>query len=111
MRNKYNTSYNRCADAIRAIEALGIYQTRWNNLFHDLSPNQQKLYCRINGKELTLKAEYTDTSALIEVYEAAPFKGISQPAPQYAEEVLAAIRTAYPTAEIVGEKQLIRVII
>ena len=62
MRNKYNTTYNHCAEAICAIEALGIYQTRWNNLFYDQYPNLQKLYCRINGKELTLKAEYTDNS-------------------------------------------------
>ena len=44
------TPYNHTSDAICAIEQLGIYQTRWNNIHHDTHPNQQKLYCKVNGE-------------------------------------------------------------
>ena len=106
------TLYSKSAEAICAIKALGIYQTRWNNIHHDVHPNQQKLYCKINGElELVIKAEYSENAALLEVYHPAEFPNISSLAPEYAEDVLAAVRTVYPAASIVGESRFIRVVL
>ena len=110
--NQYNISYNHTSEAICAIEPLGIYQTRWNNIHHDTHPNQQKLYCKVNGElDLVIKAEYSENAALLEVYHAAEFPNISTPAPEYADEVLKAVQTVYLNAQIVGESRFIRVVI
>lgn len=110
--NQYNISYNHTSEALCAIEPLGIYQTRWNNIRHDAPPNQQKLYCKVNGElNLVIKAEYSENAALLEVYHAAEFPNISTPAPEYADEVLKTVQTVYPNAQIVGESRFIRVVI
>lgn len=111
MENLFNTDYNHCSDSLCAIAALGVQQTRWNNIHHDTHPNQQKLYCRLtSGEEVVLKCEYSDCSALIAVHEPHRFKGIGNRAPHLIEPVLTAIQTEYPLAEIVGEERFIRVV-
>ena len=109
--NKFGTDYNHCSDKICNIDALGVQQTRWNNLFHDQHGNHQKLYCRLSsGEEVLLKCEYSDNSALIAVHGPRRFKGIGERAPQLVEPVLAAIRTVYSQAEVIGEYKFVRVV-
>ena len=105
------TPYTHISEAICSIVALGIHQTRWNNIHHDVHPNQQKLYCKLDsGIELVIKAEYSENAALLEVYHPVEFPNISSPAPEYADDVLSAIQTVYPSACIVGENRFIRVV-
>ena len=109
--NKFGTNYNHCSDKMCNIEALGVQQTKWNNLFHDLHGNHQKLYCHLaSGEDVLLKCEYSENSVLVAVHEPHRFKGIGNLAPQLIQPVLAAIRTVYPNAEVVGEEQFIRVV-
>lgn len=109
--NKFGTNYNHCSDKMCSIDALGVQQTKWNNLFYDLHGNHQKLYCRLTtGEDVLLKCEYSDNSALIAVHLPHRFKGIGERAPHLIEPVLAAIRTTYPQAEVVGEEKFIRVV-
>lgn len=109
--NKFGTNYNHCSDKICNIEALGVQQTKWNNLFYDQQGNRQKLYCHLTtGEDVLLKCEYSEDSALVAVHLPHKFKGIGERAPQLVEPVLTAIRTVYPEAEVVGEEQFIRVV-
>ena len=109
--NKFGTNYNHCSDKICAIDALGIKQTKWNNLFHDQYGNHQKLYCHLQtGEDVLLKCEYSDDSVLITVHKPHRFKGIGDLAPELIEPVLDAIHTVYPSAEIVGEEKFIRIL-
>ena len=109
--NKFGTNYNHCSDKLCAIEALGVQKTRWNNIFHDQYGNQQKLYCHLQpGEDVLLKCEYYDDSALIAVHKSQAFKGIGERDYEATYKVLAAIHTAYPEADIVGEEQFIRVL-
>ena len=111
MENKYNTNYNHCSDKLQAIEALGVQQTRWNNIQHDLYGNQQKLYCHLkSGEEVVLKCEFFEDSALITVNNAEQFKGIGERSEELINPVLEAIRTKYPDASVVGDEKFIRVI-
>lgn len=111
MENKYNTDYNHCSDKLCAIAALGVQQTRWNNIFHDQHGNHQKLYCHLqSGEDVILKCEYSSDSVLITVHQPHPFKGIGSLAPELIEPVLSAIRTEYPQATVVGDNNFIRVV-
>lgn len=109
--NKFGTEYNHCSDKMCNIAALGVQQTKWNNLFYDLHGNHQKLYCHLaSGKEVLLKCEYSAESALIAVHKPHRFKGIGDLAPELVQPILAAIQTVYPQAEVVGEEHFIRVV-
>lgn len=109
--NKFGTNYNHCSDKMCNIDALGVQQTKWNNLFHDIHGNHQKLYCHLTtGEDVLLKCEYSENSVLIAVHEPHRFKGIGERAPHLVEPVLTAIRTVYPDAEVVGEERFIRVV-
>ena len=109
--NKFGTNYNHCSDKMCNIDALGVQQTKWNNLFHDQHGNHQKLYCHLTtGEDVLLKCEYSEDSALIAVHEPCRFKGIGDRAPHLIKPVLTAIRTVYPDAEVVGEEKFIRVV-
>ena len=109
--NKFGTDYNHCSDKLCNIDALGVQQTKWNSICHDLHGNHQKLYCRLNtGEDVLLKCEYSAESALIAVHKPCRFMGIGELAPELIEPVLKAIRTDYPQAEVVGEEHFIRVV-
>ena len=108
---KFNTDYNHSSDKLCAIEALGVQQTRWNNIHHDPYGNHQKLYCHLStGEDVLLKCEYSAESALIAVHKPCKFMSIGDLAPELIPAVLAAIQTVYPQAEVVGEEQFIRVV-
>lgn len=109
--NKFGTDYNHASDKMCNIEALGVQQTKWNNIHHDQYGNHQKLYCHLaSGEDVLLKCEYSAESAIIAVYQPHHFKGIGDLAPELIQPVLTAIQTAYPKAEVVGEEHFIRVI-
>lgn len=109
--NKFGTDYNHASDKMCNIDALGVQQTKWNSICHDLHGNHQKLYCRLaSGEDVLLKCEYSKESALVAVYQPCRFMSIGDPAPELIPAVLAAIRTVYPQAEVVGEERFIRVV-
>ncbi len=109
--NKFDTKYNHSSDKLCAIDALGVQQTRWNNIFHDQYGNQQKLYCHLQtGEDVLLKCEYSEDSALIAVHQPHKFIGIGDYAPELTPAVLSAIKTVYPNADVVGEERFIRIV-